>query len=159
MSGNLSIESFAADLIAGLEPSARKALAQDIARQLRASQQRRIAAQLNPDGSGFAPRKPQLRPGGSTLGVRHRKGAIKRQMFAKLRTAKYLKARGTADAAIVGFTAAVSRIARVHQLGLRDRVSKTGAEADYPARQLLGITADDEALILELTTAHLAVRL
>ncbi len=57
MSNPLSLESFAADLIAGLEPSARKELAQEIARQLRVSQQKRIAAQLNPDGSGFAPRK------------------------------------------------------------------------------------------------------
>lgn len=150
MSNPLSLDSFAADLIAGLEPSARKELAQEIARQLRVSQQKRIAAQLNPDGSGFAPRKAQLR---------HRKGQVRRQMFAKLRTAKYFKARGTADAAIVGFTAEVSRIARVHQLGLRDRVNKTGAEADYPARELLGLSADDEALILDLTTAHLAVRL
>ena len=150
MSSMPSIESFADDLISGLEPTARKALAQEIARQLRASQQKRIAAQINPDGSGFVPRKPQLR---------HRKGALRRQMFAKLRTAKYLKTRSTADAAIVGFTAEVSRIARVHQLGLRDRVNKTGAEATYPARELLGISADDESLIRSIVTEHLANRL
>lgn len=150
MSDLPAIEAFAADLLAGLAPAARKSLAQDLARQLRSSQQRRIAAQLNPDGSGFTPRKPQLR---------HRKGQLKRQMFAKLRTAKYFKARGTADAAIVGFTAEVSRIARVHQLGLRDRVNKRGVETDYPARQLLGLSADDEALIREMVTAHLAERL
>ena len=146
-----SVESFAAELIAGLQPAARKALAQDIARQLRASQQKRIAAQLNPDGTGFAPCKPQLR---------HQKGKIKRDMFAKLRTAKYIKAGSNANEAIVSFTADVSRIARVHQFGLRDRVSKkTGLEADYPARQLLGLSPDDEALIRDLVTAHLADRL
>lgn len=150
MSSLPSIEAFAADLLAGLDPTARKPLAQDIARLLRTSQQKRIAAQLNPDDSGFAPRKPQLR---------HRKGSLRRQMFAKLRTAKYLKARGTTDAAIVGFSADVSRIARVHQLGLRDRVNKRGVEADYPVRQLLGLTADDEALIRDLVTAYLAERL
>lgn len=150
MSSLPAIESFAADLIAGLEPSARKELAQEIARQLRASQQRRIADQLNPDGGAFAPRKPQLR---------HKKGKVRRQMFTKLRTAKYLKAKGTGDAAIVGFTAEVSRIARPHQLGLRDRVNKRGVEADYPARQLLGLSADDEGLIRDLVTAHLAARL
>ena len=49
-----SLESFAADLIAGLEPDARKALARDLARQLRTRQQKRIADQQNPDGSAFA---------------------------------------------------------------------------------------------------------
>ena len=150
MNGNQSIDAFAADLIASLEPSARKALAQNIARQLKASQQKRIADQLNPDGSGFAPRKPQ---------IRHQRGKIRRTMFAKLRTAKYLKSSSTADAAVIKFTAQVSRIARVHQLGLRDRVNKTGAEATYPARELLGLTTEDETLIRDLVTAHLAVRL
>lgn len=145
------IEAFAADLIAGLEPSARKELARQIAGKLRTSQQKRISAQQNPDGSGFASRKPQLRG---------KKGKIKRDMFAKLRTAKYLKATGTAEAAIITFTNDVQRIARVHQLGLRDKVSrKTNAEALYPARQLLGLTADDEALVMELCTDHLARRL
>lgn len=145
------LESFAADLIASLEPAARKALAQDMARQLRASQQKRIAAQQNPDGSGYAPRKPQLR---------HKKGKIKRQMFAKLRTAKYLKATSSAEAAVVPFASDVQRIARVHQFGLRDKVNrKTGLEADYPARRLLGLTESDETLIREVVTAHLAARL
>ena len=146
-----AVESFAADLIASLEPAARKALAQDLARQLRTRQQKRIADQQNPDGSAFAPRKPQLR---------HRKGKIRRTMFAKLRTAKYLKATSTAEAAVVTFTSDVQRIARVHQYGLRDRVNrKTGLEADYPARRLLGLTESDEALIREVVTAHLAARL
>lgn len=146
-----ALESFAAALIASLQPAARKALAADLAKQLRASQQQRIAAQLNPDGSAFAPRKPQLR---------HKKGALKRQMFAKLRTAKYLKATATPDAALVSFTANISRIARVHQYGLRDRVNrKTGLETTYPERHLLGISEADETLIHDIVTAHLADRL
>lgn len=145
-----ALESFAADLIASLEPAARQELAKRIATALRTSNQRRIADQVSPDGTPFAPRKPQ---------IRHRKGRIKRQMFAKLRTARFLKAKGTPNEAIVAFTAEVSRIARVHHLGLRDRVNRRGLEADYPARPLLGIPPDDEALIAELCTAHLADRL
>jgi phage virion morphogenesis protein len=146
-----AIESFASDLIASLEPAARNELARRIALQLRGRNQKRIADQVNPDGTAYAPRKQQLR---------HQKGKIKRAMFSKLRTAKYLKATGTPDAAIVAFTAEVSRIARVHHLGLRDRVNKqTGLEADYPARELIGIPADDEALVAEIVTAHLADRL
>jgi phage virion morphogenesis protein len=146
-----ALESFAAELIAGLQPAERKQLATDIARQLLASQQKRIAAQLNPDGSGFIPRKSQLR---------QRKGKLRAQMFTKLRTAKYLKAKGTADEAIVAFTADVSRIARVHQFGLHDRVNKkTGLEVVYPERQLLGFSAADIDLIRDLTALHLGNRL
>jgi phage virion morphogenesis protein len=146
-----ALEAFAADLIAGLEPAARQELARRLAGELRTRNQKRIAAQVAPDGTAYAPRKEQ---------IRHRKGKIKRQMFSRLRTAKYLKAKGTPNEAVVAFTAEVSRIARVHHLGLRDRVNKkTGLEADYPARPLLGISPDDEALIMEICTAHLADRL
>lgn len=145
------VESFASSLVAALEPAARKALARDLATKLRASQSKRIAAQQNPDGSAYAPRKPQLR---------HQKGKVRRTMFAKLRTAKYLKADSSPDAAIVSFTRDVERIARAHQFGLRDRVNrKTGKMADYPERRLLGLTAADEALIADAVTAHIADRL
>lgn len=145
-----ALESFASALVASLEPAARKALAQQLARELRTSQQKRIAAQVAPDDTPFAARKPQLR---------HKKGKL-RAMFAKLRTAKYLKARSTSDAAIVEFIAEVQRLALVHQRGLRDRVNrKTTLEANYPARPLLGISAADEALIRDIATAHLANRL
>ncbi|HJW26431.1 MAG TPA: phage virion morphogenesis protein [Rhodocyclaceae bacterium] len=145
------LESFAASLVATMEPSARRSLARDIAKNLRTSQGKRIAAQQNPDGTDFAPRKPQLR---------HQTGKIRRTMFAKLRTFKYLKANSTPDEAIVRFTRDVERIARVHQLGLRDKVNrKTGLEADYPARRLLGLTAADETMIAEAVTAHLATGL
>lgn len=150
MSNIDALESFAADLIASLEPAARAELAKRIARELRASQQQRIAAQKNPDGSAYQPRKPQ---------IRHQKGKIRQQMFAKLRTAWFLKAKSSVSSALVEFTDQVSRIAIVHQRGLRDRVSKTGPEITYPERQLLGISAADETLIMELAVAHLANRL
>src|SRR5260363_398366 len=43
--------------LARLQPSARRRLARTLAVALRRSQQSRIAAQRNPDGSAFAPRK------------------------------------------------------------------------------------------------------
>lgn len=151
MSDLAPLDAYASSLISALEPAARKSLAREIAKALRASQSKRIAAQQNPDGSAFVPRKPQLR---------HRKGKVRRTMFAKLRTVKYLKADGSPDAAIVRFTRDVERIARAHQEGLRDRVNrKTGLEAKYPERRLLGFTAADEALIAATVTAHLAARL
>jgi len=144
------LEVFAADLLARLEPAARTELARRIARDLRASQQRRIAAQQNPDGTPYAPRKPQ---------IRGRAGKVRRQMFSRLRLARFLKTRVTADEAVIAFTDQVSRIARVHHFGLRDRVNRrTGLEADYPARQLLGISEADEALIRDLAVDYLAGR-
>lgn len=135
-------------LVSALAPAARKLLATEIARQLRQSQMKRITAQKNPDDSDFEPRKPQLR---------NMKKSLRAGMFAKLRTAQYLKSSATSDTAIVSFTRDVQRIARVHQLGLRDKVSrKTGREATYPARQLLGISAADETSITDLVTSHLA---
>ena len=93
-------------------------------------------------------RKPQLR---------NEKKALRAGMFGKLRTAKYLKASGSADGAIVSFTRDVERIARVHQFGLRDRVSrKTVLEVEYPVRQLLGVGSEDEATLTQLIADHLA---
>ncbi len=152
MSDNLTpLETFAGGLIAALAPGERKKLAKDLARELRERNVKRIAAQTNPDGSPFEPRKPQLRK---------RKGRLRTAMFAKLRTARFLKAEATADAATVTFTDPAQRIAQVHQGGLRDRVSRRNQiEVRYPARRLLGIAAADEALAKDVITAHLANRL
>jgi phage virion morphogenesis protein len=69
---------------------------------------------LNPDGTAFAPRKPQMRA---------QKGRLRRQMFTKLRQAKWLKTEVSPDSAAVQFVGQVERIAAVHQYGLRDKVS------------------------------------
>ncbi|MEB7584304.1 phage virion morphogenesis protein [Serratia rubidaea] len=46
-------------------------------------------------------------------------------MFTKLRTARYLKAQGSGDAAVVEFVGRVRRMAKVHQYGLRDNPRRT----------------------------------
>lgn len=147
MSSLDQLEARLGGLLAQLEPAARRGLAREIAKELRQSQRKRIAEQLNPDGSAYAPRKPQLR---------QKAGRIRRQMFSKLRTTRFLKTAVTADSAVVGFIGQVERIARVHQLGLRDRVQKGGPQAQYPARELLGFTEADIAAVQDLVLAHLA---
>lgn len=134
-------------LVASLAPAARAVLAKRIAKLVKGRQSTRIADQQNPDGSAFEPRKPQLR---------NQKKNLRAGMFAKLRTATYLKSSGNADGAIVSFSRDVQRIARVHQLGLRDKVNRLGKEADYPKRELLGITTEEELAITHLVTEHLA---
>lgn len=142
-------------LIEKASPAARRKLASQIAKQLRASQAARIKANQNPDGSAYETRKPQ-----PTMG-RKRKGRIRKAMFGKLIRTRWLKAKGSASEATVEFIGAASRIANVHQFGLRDRVNKHGTEADYPQRQLLGITADEEnkieTTIVEFLANHLSI--
>ncbi|MEL7631171.1 phage virion morphogenesis protein [Pectobacterium aroidearum] len=121
-----------AGLLASLSVSGRRKLAGTVAKALRGSQQQHIKQQQAPDGTAYAPRKAQQ--------IKGKKGRIKRQMFQKLRTAKYLKARGTADAASVEFIGRVQRMARVHHYGLRDRPSHNSDDVQYEARPLLGFS-------------------
>ncbi|HIB8958917.1 TPA: phage virion morphogenesis protein [Enterobacter ludwigii] len=124
------VDDWLAALLANLEPAARNRMMRQLAQELRRSQQQNIRLQRNPDGTAFEARR---------VTARSKKGRIKRQMFAKLRTTKYLKTAATANSASVQFDGKVQRIARVHHYGLRDRVRRNGPEARYPARRLLGI--------------------
>jgi len=122
-------------LISSLSAPARKEMARTIAKKLRASQQQNIKRQQAPDGTPFKPRKTQP--------VRSKKGRIKREMFAKLRTAKYLKTQASPNEAVIEFAGNVQRMARVHHYGLRDRPSRKGKEVQYEARPLLGMSKFD----------------
>lgn len=123
-----------------LSSSARKQLAKEIALKLRAVNRKRITAQIQPDGSKFQPRKKQ--------------GRIKRKMFTKLRTTRYLKMKSTPNSATVEFIGNAGTIARVHHYGLRDRV-ESNIKAKYPKRELLGITATELIIVEELVLNHL----
>ena len=131
------VDDWLAALLANLEPAARNRMMRQLAQELRRSQQQNIRLQRNPDGTTFEPRR---------VTARSKKGRIKRQMFAKLRTTKYLKTAATADSASVQLDGKVQRIARVHHYGLRDRVRRNGPEARYPARRLLGVNDEVETI-------------
>jgi len=144
------LEDWATGLLLKLAPASRRAIALTISRALRQSQQQRIAAQMGPDGAAFAPRKPRKN-------LRGKKGRIKRDaMFTKLRTAKYLKAKATADGASVEFTGRAGQIARVHQDGGEDRVSPKGPLVRYPRRRLLGFAGIDRTMIRDILIDHMA---
>ncbi|EPQ5809817.1 phage virion morphogenesis protein [Klebsiella pneumoniae] len=129
------VDDWLAALRANLEPAARNRMMRQLVQELRRSQQQNIRLQRNPDGTAFEARR---------VTARSKKGRIKRQMFAKLRTTKYLKTAATADSASVQFDGKVQRIARVHHYGLRDRVSRKGPEVKYAERRLLGINDESE---------------
>lgn len=126
-------------LIAALSPAGRRRMTADIAKKLRQRQQQRIKSQKAPDDSPFAPRKRQP--------ARAKNGRIKREMFAKLRTNRYMKSSGNDSAAVVEFTRKVQRIARTHQFGLKDRPAARSPIVIYPKRELLGFSNTDMDII------------
>lgn len=119
-------------LIAALSPQARKAMAVIIAKKLRTSQQQRIKRQQAPDGTPYVPRKAQP--------LRKKKGRVKREMFSKLRTNRYMKVKGDSNSAVVEFTGRVQRMARVYHYGLRDRPLPHREKIQYEERPLLGLS-------------------
>ncbi|WP_439668373.1 phage virion morphogenesis protein [Cupriavidus necator] len=141
-----TLEAWAGALLSNLEAPARRALARAVATEMRRRQGARIAEQRNPDGSAYEPRKPQLRL---------RQGRVRRVMFARLRTTRFLMMETSPDAAVVTFVGRAERIAAVHQFGLRDRVNRAGLEVTYPQRELLGFDDADVDRITDLVLAHL----
>lgn len=142
-----ALQSWLGGLLVNLGAPARRTLARAVAAEIRRRQAARIAEQRNPDGSAYEPRKPQLRA---------RPGRVKRAMFARLRTARFLKAQSNPDAAVVSFVGRTQRIATVHQFGLRDRVNRGGMEVTYAQRELLGFDDGDVDRITDLVLSHLA---
>lgn len=133
-------------LLASMEPAARRQLAGEMARTLRASQAQRIRANRQPDGSPMAPRKPQPK-------LKQGRGRLRRKMFFKISNPAWLKARASEQQAVVEFVGTANRLATIHQYGLKDRIK--GREIRYPARELLGITHQEVEKLEELLLAHL----
>ncbi|WP_438852498.1 phage virion morphogenesis protein [Brevundimonas nasdae] len=148
-----AVEAWIADVLAQMEPAQRAKLMRALSQEMRRANVGRVAAQTNPDGSAFAPRKRQ--PLKTKAGRIRRRGQA---MFQKLRQARYFTARATPDEASVGFdNPQVSRIAWVHQRGLRDRVRRLpgAAEVDYPVRELVGLGAQDPERFMDLVLTHI----
>lgn len=137
-------------LINNLSLQARQQLAHRIGQQLRKSQQTRIARQQNPDGSKYEPRKQQK--------LRKKKGRVKRRaMFAKLKTARFLKIRTNANEAVIGFTGSAADIATIHQYGLSAKPTKNANyKVQYAQRELLGFSDEDVEIIENLVLEQLS---
>lgn len=144
-----TLEDWAAGLLGQLEPAARNQLARSLGQALRRSQQERVIAQQNPDGTKYAPRKQR--------NLRGKQGRVKRKvrMFQKVRTAKFMKVQSDGNAISIGFTGRIARIARVHQYGLRDRAKRSAPEVKYEQREILGFTDVDLNLIHDTLLKHL----
>lgn len=144
-----ALEDWAGALLAKLEPKERRQLNQGIARELRRSQQQRIAAQKNPDGTPYAPRKPRQ-------ALRGKQGRVKQKMFTKLRQARHLKLQSDPSNIAISFLGRTARLARVHQYGLRDRPGRNAPDVQYSSRELLGLTTAEREFIRDRLLDHLA---
>jgi len=144
-----ALEDWAGALLAKLEPKQRRQLNQGIARKLRRSQQQRIAAQRNPDGTPYAPRKAR-QP------LRSKQGRVKQKMFTKLRQARHLKLQSDAGSIALSFLGRTARLARVHQYGLRDRPGSHSPDVQYSRRELLGFASADLEMIRDELLDQLA---
>jgi len=141
------VEEWLGALLSQLEPAMRTKMLREVARDVRRIQQNNITLQRSPDGTAWEPRR---------VTARTKPGRIRRKMFAKLKTAKYLKAQANADVAEVAFVPGVQKLVRVHHYGLRDRVNRRGTEVKYAERPLLGINNDVENTVREILLHWLA---
>ncbi|KYM75141.1 phage virion morphogenesis protein [Pantoea agglomerans] len=140
------VDAWLAALLSQLEPAARKKMLREVARDVRRIQQANITAQRSPDGTAWEPRR---------VSARSKKGRIRRGMFAKLKTAKYLKVQAGAEFAEVAFVPGVQKLARVHHYGLRDRVSRRGPVVKYAERSLLGVNHEVEKSVRNILLSWL----
>jgi len=142
------IQEWVDGVIASLEPAARVKLFTAMGRLLRRVNAKRITQQQDPDGRRWPPRKPRRDQ------VRRR-----RKMLLGFRKARHMKVESSANAVATGFEGRTARIARIHHLGLRDRLKGSDGEAGalvrYSRRRLLGLAQVDVESVQQLILDHI----
>jgi len=120
-------------MVERLSPRNRRTLLLRLATILKGQNQKRMAAETDPEGLPWTERKNPPRKGKN------------KKMMAGLR--KVMKASATSTSAKVGFTGYAGKIARVHHYGLMAAVSKGGPRIRYEMRELIGIADEDKELL------------
>lgn len=146
------LAAWAAPLLAQLTPAARRAAMREVAQVLRQRQAERIKAQQNPDGTPYEARRPRHQ-------LKAKAGAIRRDMFARMRRPANLRMSSSSEEAVVFINPRAAATARVHQYGLRDRVDWRQANSPvvrYARRELVGLSGADVGLIADLLTRHIS---
>lgn len=127
-----------------LEPGQRRELMRRLAQGLRVRHRDRIKQQRDPDGYRFIPRK------------RNQIGRIKRQGTLFQNIGKQLKTEYSPDHAAVGFGGRTAFVAKVHQKGENIKPSKYAKPTQYPIRELVGFSQEDEIYIMKIISDFLA---
>jgi phage virion morphogenesis protein len=153
-SGLEALEPWLEAVMNRLKPGERVQLSRKIGQMLRARNAKRIAGNVQPDGSPMEPRKPR----------RDRRGKLRKsrqgKMFRQTGKVRNLKVRAFPDRVEIAFAPAVSGTAAVHHFGLMDKVEKTptAPKVRYPARHLLGIPAEDREAVMDAALKWLGER-
>lgn len=150
------LEDWVAPLLARMTPAESRRLALAMAREMRAHQQRTLAAQTAPDGSAWAPRKPPARDARGQVRRAAQRGKVRADMFRGLRKPQWLKAGASPAEASVGFVGRAARIAALHHWGGPDKVTPRGPVYDYPARPLIGIPEPLAEQLRDMLAQHLS---
>lgn len=139
-------------ILQGLSPADRRRAALKLGQALRRSNLKRIAANIDPDGTPFAPRKARY----------DRKGRLRTKaggkMFQGLRYARHWRIDADEDGMELSPASPVAaRMAAVSQFGETVTVGRLRngqrIRARYPERRLLGFSKEDEGLALEIAAA------
>ena len=132
---SLSLDNF----LVGLSPQQLTVAKREIGKYLNKRLKQRLASQQTVDGGSFIPRRGN---GGKML-----KG------FAK-RTRTQIES----ESVMVGYGGGDARLARIHNLGLLDRIKSQSGKyvmANYPERQWVGLSAEDEQRIMTILERQL----
>lgn len=141
-------------ILKGMDPPARKRASTKLGQRLRASNLKRIAANVEPDGTPMVPRKPR----------KDRRGRLRAKaggkMFKGLRRARNWKTDADEDGVeIRPATNSVDRVASVSQFGEIALVGYmrggTPIRARYAVRRILGFGPEDETAALEVAASLL----
>lgn len=152
LSGLADLEAIANATLRKMAGPQRRKLLRRMGQTIRGSQAKRIAAQQNPDGSAYAPRKSK-----ATGKAQSKKGSIRRgKMFRKMRQYKYLQIGTDAEGLWVGYSGAASRVGNVHQDGEFDKPNPNAKPMRYPRRILLGLTEADRDELADMLLAQLS---
>lgn len=138
------------DILAGLSPTQRRKAARQLGQALRRSNLKRIAANVQPDGTAMEPRKPRKDARGR---LKERQGG---KMFRRLRYARHWKIDARQDSVEI-LPKGKANLLAVHHFGLTDKVGTDGERRPirhrYPVRKLLGFSGEDEQMALEVAAS------
>lgn len=148
------LEPFLAAYLNRLGPGQRRRAMRKAMEALRRENAKRIAANIQPDGSAMEPRKPRKRLSSGKGRVRRAK-----KMFPKIKLARSMKLRITPDEGSIGFEGSVGHTAAAHHYGKEDFVGRApngkSIRTRYPRRRLLGFGAEDLELVTDVALALL----
>lgn len=151
------LEPYFAAYLNRLSLAQRRKIFRKIGMELRKANAKRIAANVEPDGSPMQRRRKRKRIKGANGRIRRTK-----KMFPKIRLTKALRVRPGNEGVELSFVnPIVTKTAAAHQYGLTDFVGKTKAgkvvRTKYPARVLLGFGPEDLDEITDLALKLLEV--